>query len=213
MLFVRVALSTARSTPGDRLVEVDAADVAAHAAHSVDMAYHEAFWLAVAAAGPVIAVGDIVLVGQSLELFANLAKNPRAREVVSSNRLPMRIVRLMRFPEPRVYAVTGLVLVVSTFMFATSLGSLSDGHDSMPTWLAELLQTAPMLALLWLAIQVVVLKGPAPSTIADPDPGAASETVPPPDRGGETISLSARYSRPSAQRSHRGRVAGWRRRP
>jgi hypothetical protein len=122
------------------------------ACQTLAMPYHEAFWVATAAAAPVIALANVVA-GPEID---------GAVVTVFRHQRDLRIRRWLPVKDPTLHSATfKLILISSAYtafflgllmqaaLLAVSLSALAAGQNVMPPWVAIVMAVAGILILAW----------------------------------------------------------------
>jgi hypothetical protein len=122
-----------------------------HAAHSGGMTeYHEAFWVVVGSAAPVIALSATIALGQVLDVLGPRRPRPHKRSSWEKWKLALRS-RLFW-----AYATAVVTYAINLGVFANSASSLAHERDDENTSLIVVLS---VLSLAFVLIQVLLTAG------------------------------------------------------
>jgi hypothetical protein len=125
------------------------------ACQTAPVTYHEAFWVATAAAAPVIALATVVA-GPDADGVGVLAVDRRSalrmREWQKGKPAPDAILREAKRTTALIisaYLAFLLDLLIQAALLAVSLSALAAGQNVMPPWVAIVMAVAGILILAW----------------------------------------------------------------
>lgn len=120
------------------------------------MSYHEAFWLATAAAAPVIALAAVVALPDMADATreaSNAAQDAVRYSVEARFESSSRAARSQ-------YATLGIVLAQAALL-AVSLSALATHRDVMPAWVAIVLAVSGIMLLTVTTLSLIATRGRA----------------------------------------------------